>query len=138
MVSDWPLIAPYKCYLAFRLETCRGLADIKNMRFLLVTATLLGLLGSATAQEQFGVLTAPDRYMSGQTLAPAHIHMVDGKSLYATCILPQAYACATLSLSTCDIYIWDGYQPKTSYGFYEVLLEHEMAHCRGWPGNHPD
>jgi len=43
-------------------------------------------------------------------------------------------ACATLRHGTCYIY----YSQKRLPALTALIRRHEMGHCNGWPGSHPD
>ena len=42
-----------------------------------------------------------------------------------------------LLLPVCDIYIVEDGVLKASHYTLAFVLRHELAHCNGWPGNHP-
>jgi hypothetical protein len=46
----------------------------------------------------------------------------------------NVWACARVDSPTkCTVYISTSVKGK----FYKQIYRHELAHCNGWPGNHP-
>jgi hypothetical protein len=97
---------------------------------LIVAAAALALLCAPCSAE-----IIPARY-----LGPYHGHLTVivtplGKRMDAACDGP-AWACAdVISPRRCVLYL----PPRKSVPrkFYRALWRHEIAHCNGWPDDHP-
>ncbi len=76
----------------------------------------------------------PTRYSQGFKGHP-RVFYVDAMSLRRVCHDTDAAACAmTGGRSGCVIFIGE----SARYNWKgPLLLQHERAHCAGWPGNHP-
>jgi len=117
---------------------------------------LLGLalpilaIGAATetlAQrvDEFRLVMPPVRYASGPFLYPVKIHRMPNDRMTSVCVnvIPTkgGYAapelgCTRVGPVRCDIFLPKKRTIPKKLADHIVL--HELAHCRGWPGHHPD
>ena len=84
---------------------------------------------------------APARYRSGPFLEPPRIVSVSMQRIQAICVGEVSAAsgsifpysvmgCAQLTGSGCMVHVSNSL--KEVAGLYELVLAHELAHCRGW------
>ena len=98
----------------------------------LAFAIIAAAIGSASA----GSLSdPPHHYRSGKPTVPVTIHIVPGSKVQTICRLAaldgrRVDACAHLTWTACTIYIADYVQSPVRE--FRRLVDHEMAHCRGW------
>jgi hypothetical protein len=61
-------------------------------------------------------------------------------SLYAACGMekPGMLACAWHNAKSCVIYMVEDRVMREKGYNTGILLRHEIGHCNGWPGDHPD
>jgi hypothetical protein len=116
-------------------------------RFWLALPLLAGAPASGFAQQvdQYRLVMPPARYTSGPYLYPVKIHRLPNGRMLSVCVnvIPTkgGYAAPELGCSkvgpvNCDIYLP---QKRTIPKLLaDHIAQHELAHCRGWPGNHPD
>lgn len=131
------------------------------MRAALAILALLLFVPAALADEAH----IPLRYASGPFLAPVEVLDLSPAEVDAFCndysvpdpLLVQAgarshpAACALFgkgsdlgwelrfAADACTIFVIGPDSPVYTATFtYEGVVEHEKAHCRGWPPNHPD
>lgn len=93
-----------------------------------VLIVLVGLLLATPASADPRWVTPPARYN----------HAFPGKVVVYAHAFPLAwwlcgglvYGCAFMVPGQCTIHVW---RPKYNLSLYQ----HELAHCNGWPYNHP-
>lgn len=57
------------------------------------------------------------------------------EAIYGQHVRPDAAGCQFFDdAGDCVIYL----AMYTTRGPLEAIVEHELAHCKGWPGDHPD
>ena len=117
----------------------------------LIPALLTCLIAShATAVEydQWGIMRPPERYLRMPMYKVPKITLVPQETLQVVCqpemkrgspvpFEPMIYhGCAINYRTYCDILIDETIadDPVRMHS----LLDHELAHCKGWPGDHPD
>jgi hypothetical protein len=100
------------------------------------------------------VLSAPGAYATGKgdTLPPAEfdkpftdeLHIVrvpNMKEMGATCKETSKFACATRpkNVTYCVMFLLPEKQIKArGQNALAFILRHELGHCNGWPGDHPN
>ena len=116
-------------------------------RLWLALPLLAGAPASGFSQQvdQYRLVMPPARYTSGPYLYPVKIHRLPNGRMLSVCVnvIPTkgGYAAPELGCSkvgpvNCDIYLP---QKRTIPKLLaDHIVQHELAHCRGWPGNHPD
>ena len=91
----------------------------------------LGLTLAIPAWAMLTVIEPPARYpaYSGKVTT----HMLPLKALQKACRLTRVEACAFPMRTWCVVYLPTGRTPQR----LAALKRHELAHCSGWPANHP-
>lgn len=80
----------------------------------------------------------PARYRSGAFLAPPKVVSVSMAQIQRICAnetmamgeVPTVMGCAELTGTQCIVHVSDSL--KQIDGLYDVVLQHELGHCRGW------
>lgn len=78
----------------------------------------------------------PAHFRSGTYLAPPKIRFLPREKTFEVCLAATritTLGCAEIYADACRVTIADDLPPT----FLKAVVEHELAHCRGWPGNHP-
>ena len=106
-------------------------------------------LRNAFAAEYKRVLFPPPQYDRPYTGTLTIERVADSAALLVQCPELKNHAgCAKVAkdLSSCKVYIVsdeyinrrDSAEKRKLFGYsYENFLRHELAHCNGWPGDHP-
>lgn len=91
----------------------------------------------------------PEQYVIGDYIQPPEVYLLSKGEVNAICsdhAIPDPTADYTYGMAGCVIFSshtfveWkDRYSAKTCIVFIKSLdvLLHELAHCKGWPPNHP-
>jgi hypothetical protein len=114
---------------------------------LLGLALAAGAVTGATAQtlDEYRLVMPPTRYASGPFLYPVKIHRLPNSQMRNVCVnvVPTkgGYAapdlgCTRVGPVRCDVYLPKKRTIPRKLADHIVL--HELAHCRGWAGHHPD
>src|SRR5690349_8686516 len=97
-------------------------------------ALILGFSSVALADNE-----PPARYASGPYLKPLRVLTLPVSDIAKICGhvaqggKMERVACAVFYRFSCYVYIAN----QLPSGWRPGVLEHEKAHCRGWPANHP-
>src|SRR5690349_15851204 len=100
---------------------------------------------SAQQVDHYRLVMPPARYATGPYLYPVKIHRMRNDRMLRVCVnvVPTkgGYAapdlgCTKVGPVSCDVYLPKKRTIPKLLADHIVL--HELAHCRGWPGNHPD
>jgi hypothetical protein len=126
---------------------------VTGSRLLLVAGLLLALPANAEDAER---TVPPYPYTEGWPEKPVIIRLVPDEEIQTICYASRhqrrMMACTYLNTKDCTIYMSDFLahlpnfngtlnlveDPEGHNGLYMKVLNHEMAHCRGWPADHPD
>ena len=83
------------------------------------------------------VVTPPQRYLDAPYEWEIRVNSLPRIEVFEECFYgsgkPEQIGCARPWPKACDIYISNDLPEET----HKIVLRHELAHCHGWPGNHP-
>lgn len=85
------------------------------------------------------IIPPPETYAPLDYISPPAIHFRAPDDLLRTCrhLIGSSdgyyYGCTQIWADRCDIFIDISLDPP----IIAATLEHELAHCKGWPGDHP-
>jgi hypothetical protein len=100
---------------------------------------------SAQQVDHYRLVMPPARYASGPYLYPVKLHRMPNDQRLGVCVNVVAtrgglaspdLGCTKVGPVSCDVYLPKKRTIPKLLADHIVL--HELAHCRGWPGNHPD
>ena len=118
------------------------------MRTWLATALLIAGFLSAPAEARmfeydgpngitYGFVMPPDRYRDMDFAGEIIVRNFPAKEVLESCSMivkkQEGNGCALFTPSNCIIMINQDMPPD----MYAATLEHEEAHCKGWPADHP-
>jgi len=117
---------------------------IKLMKKLFLTGITALLLATGTAHAGFLTSMPPAEYDKPYMGELEIRRMVTDQDVRTLC--PKAWkartqtrfpACSMHNATRCEVYIVNDRGLKALGMNYALTLRHELAHCNGWPGDHP-
>lgn len=79
----------------------------------------------------------PARYLDAPYTGELRMHVLPRKEIHEVCerLTGKAaqFGCADVWPIACDVYVANDMPGK----LHDHVVKHELAHCRGWPADHP-